>query len=664
MIENEHLKELVTYGIGIHHAGLNESDKNIVEFLFLNKVIQILICTSTLAWGINLPAYLVIIKGNEFFDPKTKKYKDISFTDLLQMMGRAGRPQFDDKALAILLVSEKKKNSIKNFLYHPMNIESNLLENINEHINAEISSTVINNKEDLYDYLANSYYCKRLFSNPSYYMKDVQYVQIFENNRITEKAKDILIKHMNDIMNSTVDFLVKHNCIEVVKENFQENYISTPLGKIATMYYIKCETVYFFYQFIEKTFDSEIETDEESQEKKNKKNKNKEECEQKKEKEKNKGGHKREDNESYNYRKHIEKVQHDEQNTNEENINEENTNEENTDEETKQHKKTNERDIGLYDIFEVLAQAREFDDVPLRHNEEKYNVSLAKQIPLKINMEMKNLKTYLLLLSRLFNCTFESVDFHLDLKLVMDQVARVINGFIDICLLFHKYMYIKYLITIFQCLNQRFNPQKNSLYAVKNITEKQINILKEHHIYNLKDLLSHDWNVLYSLNIFDKMQINSIAQIPILKTHIKVLCKSDQLNKDKTKEKKKSPFQNVECVSFLKKENKYCFQMEYCESNRVIIKVCFTIINKKWKEDFYAADYAPKSVQWFFILHDAEDDESISIKRANSAVAGRPSNVSFTLEDVERGNHRFTVYVHNDSFFGVDQELHMELIVE
>tara|TARA_R110002050_G_scaffold17787_2_gene52508 strand:- start:2228 stop:2455 length:228 start_codon:yes stop_codon:yes gene_type:complete len=44
-----------------------------VEQLFLNNKIQILVCTATLAWGVNLPAHLVVVKGTEFFDAKTKR---------------------------------------------------------------------------------------------------------------------------------------------------------------------------------------------------------------------------------------------------------------------------------------------------------------------------------------------------------------------------------------------------------------------------------------------------------------------------------------------------------------------------------------------------------------------------------------------------------------
>lgn len=67
----------------MHHAGLIPSDRIIVEELFEASKIQVLVATSTLAWGVNFPAKLVIIKGTEFFDPKINGYKDMPISDIL-----------------------------------------------------------------------------------------------------------------------------------------------------------------------------------------------------------------------------------------------------------------------------------------------------------------------------------------------------------------------------------------------------------------------------------------------------------------------------------------------------------------------------------------------------------------------------------------------------
>lgn len=95
------LRHTLVFGIGIHHAGLNDYDRSLVEELFVSGRIQVLVCTSTLAWGVNFPAHLVVIKGTEYFDGKTGRYVDFPITDILQMMGRAGRPQFDNQVSGI-----------------------------------------------------------------------------------------------------------------------------------------------------------------------------------------------------------------------------------------------------------------------------------------------------------------------------------------------------------------------------------------------------------------------------------------------------------------------------------------------------------------------------------------------------------------------------------
>jgi replicative superfamily II helicase len=67
----------------MHHAGLSSEDRGLVEELFLQAKIQVLVATSTLAWGVNLPARLVILKGTEYYDAKLKKYVDMPVTDIL-----------------------------------------------------------------------------------------------------------------------------------------------------------------------------------------------------------------------------------------------------------------------------------------------------------------------------------------------------------------------------------------------------------------------------------------------------------------------------------------------------------------------------------------------------------------------------------------------------
>lgn len=61
---NRQLVDLFHSGLAMHHAGMLRPDRNLVEKFFSDGLIKVLVCTATLAWGVNLPAHAVIIKGN------------------------------------------------------------------------------------------------------------------------------------------------------------------------------------------------------------------------------------------------------------------------------------------------------------------------------------------------------------------------------------------------------------------------------------------------------------------------------------------------------------------------------------------------------------------------------------------------------------------------
>ena len=96
-IQDTSLREWLKYGIAIHTAGLcfsllpNSSqiapqDRNLVETLFENGLIQVVCTTSTLALGVNLPVYLVIIKGTVQWKGGGRGYEEIDNAMLQQMV--------------------------------------------------------------------------------------------------------------------------------------------------------------------------------------------------------------------------------------------------------------------------------------------------------------------------------------------------------------------------------------------------------------------------------------------------------------------------------------------------------------------------------------------------------------------------------------------------
>lgn len=71
-MQDPNLRHTLQFGIGMHHAGLTDGDRTTCERLFVAGKIQILVATSTLAWGVNTPAHLVVIKGTEYFDAPSR----------------------------------------------------------------------------------------------------------------------------------------------------------------------------------------------------------------------------------------------------------------------------------------------------------------------------------------------------------------------------------------------------------------------------------------------------------------------------------------------------------------------------------------------------------------------------------------------------------------
>eukprot|EP01064_Diplonema_japonicum_P017634 TRINITY_DN2587_c0_g1_i4.p1 TRINITY_DN2587_c0_g1~~TRINITY_DN2587_c0_g1_i4.p1 ORF type:complete len:2057 (+),score=560.71 TRINITY_DN2587_c0_g1_i4:113-6283(+) len=236
-INDEHLRHMLAFGIGMHHAGLTEGDKDIMEHMFVSGKLKILVATSTLAWGVNFPAHLVIIKGTEFYDAKTKSYVDFSLTDVLQMMGRAGRPQFDTSGTAVVMVHEPKKAFYKKFVHDPFPVESSLHSKLHEHINAEIVSGTIAKRQDTVDYLTWTYLFRRLYKNPTYYG-----VESADHNAISRFLSGLVEKVLRDLMAA--------KCLEEPDPE-DEDYdpdalIPSVLGRIASFYYLSHTTVLLF----------------------------------------------------------------------------------------------------------------------------------------------------------------------------------------------------------------------------------------------------------------------------------------------------------------------------------------------------------------------------------------------------------------------------------
>ncbi|TGE37195.1 DEAD/DEAH box helicase [Desulfosporosinus fructosivorans] len=80
------LKATIEYGVAWYHAGMSSSSRMLVKKALLKGDIRVVVSTTALAWGINLPTTHVYIRDITF-----PGVKELDTGELIQMMGRAGR---------------------------------------------------------------------------------------------------------------------------------------------------------------------------------------------------------------------------------------------------------------------------------------------------------------------------------------------------------------------------------------------------------------------------------------------------------------------------------------------------------------------------------------------------------------------------------------------
>lgn len=391
-VKDSNLRQTLSFGIGMHHAGLVTEDRKIVEELFVKNKIQVLIATSTLAWGVNFPARLVIIKGTEYYDAKNKKYIDFPVTDLLQMIGRAGRPQFDDKGIACVFVEQSKKNFYRKYLNEPFPIESNLLSQLADHFNAEIATGTLTDKQGCIDYLSWTYFFRRLINNPKFYGLEIKKNEQQQKNK---KINDFLVKIVDDCLNK----LQKSGCIKIIDDFYFE---PLSLGFLASYYYIKHETISFF----------------------------------------------------------------------EKSINE---------------------NLSIMKLIDILSKAHEFDEIPVRHNEDNYNEGLAKICPYPVDKrtyDSPNTKTNLLFQAHFSRLPLPIRDYLTDTKLVLDSSIRIIQSMIDLAV-DKGYLNITLnLMYIMQMIIQGVWIEDSGLKNISYFDQKIIsNLWTQHKIFHLCQLI-------------------------------------------------------------------------------------------------------------------------------------------------------------------------------
>ncbi|CAD5210662.1 unnamed protein product [Bursaphelenchus okinawaensis] len=240
-VKNQDLKDLLPYGFGIHHAGMNRMDRTLVEDLFADKHLQVLVSTATLAWGVNLPAHTVMIKGTQIYNAEKGCWTELGALDIMQMMGRAGRPQFDSVGKGILITHNSELQYYLSLLNQQLPVESQMVSKLPDMLNAEIVLGTINNVNDAMEWIGYTYLYVRMIHSPT----------LYGISHDIARKDELLDQPRADLVHTACLMLDKGNLIKYDKKSGLVQ--ATELGRIASHFYCTFESMETYNKLLKET---------------------------------------------------------------------------------------------------------------------------------------------------------------------------------------------------------------------------------------------------------------------------------------------------------------------------------------------------------------------------------------------------------------------------
>jgi helicase len=225
------IAKCVKFGCAFHHAGLLHKQKMLIEENFRNSLIKVIVATPTLAYGVSLPAFRVIMRDLKRYYPGIGAIF-VPVLDVQQMLGRAGRPPYDNFGEGIILA--KSEEEAEEIIEHYFCGEL-------EEITSKLAVEPILRMHTLA--LIASEFCKSVKSLLDFFSKTFYAFQYGEISVIKEKILDIL------------ENLRKWKFVE--KKN--DKLVATRIGRRVSELYIDPLTAHHFIECLAKARKKEVQ---------------------------------------------------------------------------------------------------------------------------------------------------------------------------------------------------------------------------------------------------------------------------------------------------------------------------------------------------------------------------------------------------------------------
>lgn len=174
------------------------------------------------------------MKGTNVYNPEKGGNVDLSILDVMQIFGRAGRPQYDTSGEATLITSHDALGRYLDKLVKEVPIESNFIKQLADHLNAEVVSGTVTNISEAAEWLQYTYLFCRMVKNPLAY--GINATQIESDPTLRVRSVELV--------KDAAKLLDNHKMIRY--DLASGNLSITEFGRVASHFYIRAESVAIF----------------------------------------------------------------------------------------------------------------------------------------------------------------------------------------------------------------------------------------------------------------------------------------------------------------------------------------------------------------------------------------------------------------------------------
>lgn len=316
-------------------------------------------------------------------------------------------------------------------------------------------------------------------------------------------------------------------------------------------------------------------------------------------------------------------------------------------------------------LLRVLSDAHEYDELPVRHNEDLMNKALEKSLPLTLaesahisgskhtEYDDPHCKAFLLLqvhLDRLepLPCS----DYVTDTNSVLDQSIRILQAMVDFCVLQKSLSTSLGVMNLMQCIKQARWSTDSTLLCLPHVTQDMVASIR----YQGSPVLS-----LSHLAGLSKSQVESaFSRVPQLR-------RRDRDEIIRVVQGLPVYHMTVSLSGVSKKDGIWTLE----GSQKYDVTVDLKRVGP-YPNDFKI--YAPKFNKaqfegWWIVFGDEAKDELLELKRVSPSSSdrrNRPHDMSTTFKFVtpaDSGHHQFKIFLVSDGYLGLDQEADIRCVI-